>query len=241
MNTAVHSYQRNSQSQEREQLILDNIDFVRQILSKMTFQVENDDDRQNLNSSGIVGLVEAANQFDPGQGVAFRTYAYPRIRGAILDELRRVSPVSQNTLKQIGVIKKTYQTLSSPVSPEELAEAACLTLDEIIKCLEAMRFAKPDDWCDLESIVHSSWQSNQETPEQNASRRETKKILADAITQLPKRERLVLTLYYSEELTLLEIGKVLDVSESRVSKILASARFRLGELIKPKLSDQKDW
>ena len=239
MDTAVHSYFRNAQEQDREKLILDHIGFVRQILSKMTFQIEDEDERQNLYSSGMVGLVEAANSFDTSRGVAFRTFAYPRIRGAILDELRKLSPVSQATLQQIGKVKKAYQNLEPPVTPEDLADESGLSVADVTKCLEAMRFLKPQDWSDFECVVHSSWQTPHDSPQRTVEQQELKTVLAHSITQLPERERLILTMYYSEELTLLEIGKVLDLSESQISRSLASAKFRLKELVKTKFPEEK--
>ncbi|MFN3191390.1 MAG: sigma-70 family RNA polymerase sigma factor [Aureliella sp.] len=219
----------------RDRLITDNLDYVARILSTMTFKIENADERENLNSAGVLGLVEAANSFDPTQGTTFKTYAYPRIRGAIVDELRKLSPVSQALMKQIGIVKKAYETLQPPVSPELLADSTGLTVEQIVECLEAMRFIKPDDWNDLSDIVHGSWRSEPSSPEYHTEREEMRMILADGIEQLPEKERIVLTLYFTDELNLAEIGKVLDLSESRVSRILASAKFRLQESVRCKL------
>ncbi|MEM8736298.1 MAG: sigma-70 family RNA polymerase sigma factor, partial [Planctomycetota bacterium] len=110
-----------------------------------------------------------------------------------------------------------------------------MSLEQVVECLEAMRFIKPDDWNDLSDIVHGSWRSAPNSPEHYTEREEMKMILADGIEQLPEKERIVLTLYFTDELNLAEIGKVLDLSESRVSRILASAKFRLQESIRCKL------
>ena len=107
-------------------------------------------------------------------------------------------------------------------------------MDQVTSCLEAMRFIKPDDWNDLSDVVHGSWRSEQGTPDQAAETEELKRLIAESIEELPERECLVLTLYYHEELKLAEIGRVLDLSESRVSRILADARFRLQENVRCK-------
>ena len=235
MNAPLTTYKRTA-GQSRDQLILDNVDYVARILSTLTFKATSAEARENLHSAGVLGLVEAANSFDATQGVAFRSFAYRRIHGAIVDELRKQAPVSQIVLGHIGVVKKTYERLEPPVTPERLAEETDLTLEQIITALEAMRFIKPDDWNDLSDVVHGSWRCRDGSPDSLAEADELKEMLAKAIEDLPERERLVLTMYYTNELNLAEIGSVLDLSESRVSRVLASARFRLQEAMRCKMN-----
>ena len=108
MKSGLATYNRSAQH-NRDQLILENVDYVARILSTMTHAVSSGEARENLHSAGVVGLVEAANAFDPAQGVPFRTFAYPRIRGAIVDEMRKQAPVSQFVLQQIGIVKKNLR------------------------------------------------------------------------------------------------------------------------------------
>ena len=129
-------------------------------------------------------------------------------------------------------MKKQYQALEPPVTPEILATKTGLTLNQVENCLEAMRFLKPMDWSDFNSTIHSSWKRTGTSPEYQLERMEMKEILADGIESLPKKERLTLTMYYSEDLTLSEIGEVLGLSESRISRLLSSAKFRLKEFVK---------
>ncbi|MEZ6095522.1 MAG: sigma-70 family RNA polymerase sigma factor [Pirellulaceae bacterium] len=227
-------YRKASQEESREKLILDHIPFVRKILSTMAVNLASNIDRDGLESAGIVGLVEAANNFDPGRGATFKTFAYTRIRGAILDELRKTSPVSQLTLQQISLIRAAYEKLEPPVTPEMLAAETGLTLERVEACLEAMRFLAPQDWNDLYCVVHQTWREDEERPEKVFELEESKTILAECITKLPERERLALTLYFAEELTLAEIGEVLEISESYASRLLASAKFRLKEFFREK-------
>lgn len=236
MNSATAQYEKASETVDREKLILENVDYVRQIFGTMAVNVYDEDQRENLYSAGVVGLVQAANSFDPARGVSFRTYAYTRIKGAIVDELRKISPVSQDVLKQIGIINKAYQQLEPPVTPELLAEHTELPLERVLICLEAMRFLKPQDWSDFHCSIHSSWSSDVGSPERDAERGEMKKVLADGIETLPENERVTLTLYFTDELTLAEIGSVIGLSESRVSRLLASAKFRLKEYVRRQTS-----
>lgn len=235
MNSGTNVYKRTAAGADRERLILDNVEYVGKILSTMTVATDDPDERENLKSAGMVGLIESANNFDPKLGISFRTFAFPRIRGAIIDELRKLAPVSQQMLHQIGLVKKAHQQLEPPVSPEQLAEKTNLSLDQVEASLEAMRFLEPEDWNDLSNVVHQSWKSEESAPERQVERLEMKQILASSIKELPEKERLVVTLYYTEELNLVEIGQVLSLSESRISRILAAAKFRLKELVLSRL------
>lgn len=234
MNSGTKAYKRNAKQAARERLILDNIDYARKILSTMAIVISDPEEKECLNSAGMLGLIEAANNFEPSQGIPFRTFAYPRIRGAIIDELRRYSPVSQQMLKQIGKVKKAYSNLVPPVSPEMLAEETGLTLEQIEAVLEAMRFMAPEDWNDFTAVIHRDWKSHDQSPEKAVEKQEMREILAECIQQLPERERLAITLYFSDELNLAEIGAVLSISESRASRVLANAKFRLKELVQAK-------
>ncbi|NND95824.1 MAG: sigma-70 family RNA polymerase sigma factor [Pirellulaceae bacterium] len=228
------TYKHVTQVNNQDNLILENVDFVARILSTMTFMVTSDEARENLHSAGVLGLVEAAHSFDANQGIAFRTFAYPRIRGAIVDELRKQSPVSQAVLKQIGVVKKAYESIEPPVTSEALADATGLNVDQIVDCLEAMRFIKPDNWNDLSDVIHGSWRSSVDSPEYQLESEEMTRVLAESIQELSDQQRIVLSLYYTEELKLAEIAAAMDLSESRVSRILAAAKFRLQEMIRCK-------
>lgn len=221
---------------DQDRLVLEHIDYVGRILSTMTFFVKSPEQRENLHSAGILGLVEAAAKFDASQGVAFRTFAYRRIRGAIVDELRKQSPVSARVMKKLKVIKRLCETLEPPITPEQLSRQSGFPIADVQECLEAMRFIKPDNWDDLSDVVHQTWRTNVDSAEDLAEREEIAEMVADLIMQLPEKERLVMTLYHKEELNLAEIGAVLGVSESRASRLLAEARFRLKEAIRWKTS-----
>ncbi|MEM0925688.1 MAG: sigma-70 family RNA polymerase sigma factor [Planctomycetota bacterium] len=220
------------QQSDRDRLVMKHIDYVGRILSTMTFFVTDPSDRENLHSAGVVGLIEAAANYDASKGVAFRTYAYPRIRGAIIDELRDLTPVSPAVMRRIGKVKRACETLEPPLTPEFLAERLDMTTEEVIQCLEAMRFIKPENWTDLSDVVQQAWGSRFDSPPDAAEKEEMSMLVAKLITELPDRERIVMTLYYHEELNLAEIGAAMGFSESQASRLLAAARFRLSEAIR---------
>ncbi|HMP78760.1 MAG TPA: sigma-70 family RNA polymerase sigma factor [Pirellulaceae bacterium] len=231
VHTAAQAYQRASPGGAREKLILDHLDYARKIVSTLTVGLPEHIDRENLEQAGLTGLVEAAHNYDASLGVKFRTFAFPRIRGAVIDELRRNSLVPQQVIEHIDVVKRAYDSLQGPVTPEQLAEATGLTLATVCEVLEALRFMQPQSWNDLFCHIHTSWKHQVDSPESDVELRELKVQVAHCIERLPDRERLVLTLYFTEDLTLSEIGEVIGVSESRASRILAAAKFRLKEMI----------
>ena len=113
-----NAYRSCQDRQTRDELILENLGFVRSILLKTVADLPEHVDRQNLESAGVLGLVEAARKFDPTRGVEFKSFAYLRIRGAILDELRRNSPLPQRMMRLISQINEACEHLACPCTPE---------------------------------------------------------------------------------------------------------------------------
>ncbi len=231
MKTATKTYKTARQNSERDELVVEHLGYVRHILRRIVANLPESVDVENLESAGILGLVEAAHQFDDGRGVAFKTFAYQRIRSAIIDELRRNCPLPQQMLQQIAVLKKAHEDLEPPVTPEMLARATHMSVAQVEKCLEALRLTRPGVWDDSLAMA-SDCRTDHSRPDAHVEHEETKRVLADSIEQLPQQERIVVTLYYLEDLRLKEIGKVLKLSESRVSRILAKAEFRLKEYVR---------
>lgn len=211
---------------KRDQLVLDHMDFVQHILGKLLSQLPRGVDAQNLESAGVLGLIEAAAQFDPARKVEFRTFSYQRIRGAILDELRRTCPLSQQMLQKISHLREIRSRLHENASIEELAEASGFTTSEVTRCIQAAKLAHPRNFC--ESVrVRGHLGDNDAVP--RMEREEMKEVLADGIEQLPDQMRIAIALHYNEGLKLREVGDVLGLSESRISRVLDAARTRLKE------------
>jgi RNA polymerase sigma factor for flagellar operon FliA len=225
-------YQQASAKAQREELILGNLSLVRHILGRMTARLPRNIDLDNLEAAGTLGLVEAANRYDPERGVAFRTFAYTRIRGAIYDELRRNSPFPQELLEKIAMVQKSVQTMPPPVRVEVLAATTGLSEDDVTECLAAIRMSRTLSWDEVGEAPLHHHRAAQARPEHRLEGEELKKLLAEAIAALPTSERLAITLYYLEDLRLKEIGYVLNLSESRVSRLLKSAEHAIEEYIR---------
>jgi RNA polymerase sigma factor for flagellar operon FliA len=227
-------YQQVSAQTQREQLILGNLGLVRHILGRLAARLPRGIDVDNLEAAGVLGLVEAANRFEPERGISFKTFAYTRIRGAIYDELRRNCPLPQELLEKTARVRAILHSMPPPASIENLAAASGLSEDEVTECLAAMRMTRNISWDDIASSSNKQLANVAERPDLVLENAERKRLLVEAIMQLPESERLSITLYYMEDLRLKEIGRVLNLSESRVSRLLKSAEHRIEEHIRAK-------
>lgn len=171
----------------RDDLILEHLWLVRHIVGRITAQLPPETDLANLESAGVLGLVEAANKFDPGRGVKFVTYAYPRVRGAILDELRRNCPLPQHVLERISMVRAAYEGMEGTATVERLASTSGLTEDEVSDCLSAMRLTRMMSWEAAADALESQLTNRDERPDVQAERAEQKQLLAQGIAALAER------------------------------------------------------
>lgn len=186
--------------------------------------------REDLVQAGVLGLLEALQRFDPGRGVRFESFATLRIRGAMLDELRRLCWLPRSLLRQMREMDRASQALAAKLGREpeleELADYLQITVEQLRKTAAMIN-------CGAVVSIEDTLLAVPETegPEIAALDRlidsEEKERLAAAIEQLPKRQQQLLALYYQEELTLKEVGLVLGVSESRVCQLHAGIVARL--------------
>lgn len=232
METSEVTYHQVVVRNRRDRLILEHLSLVRHVVGRLAAELPPGVDIENLNSAATLGLVEAASKFDPARGVEFRTYAATRVRGAALDELRRNCPLPQEMVQRVAKVRNAYRELSAPVSVEQLVEATGFSYDEVADCLAAMRMTRMQSWDEVGHAHNVRLDEPHNQPHSTLERAEQKQILADAIMKLPERERRVVTLYYLEDLRLKEIGQVLKLSESRVSRLLSSGMFRLSERLR---------
>ena len=222
---------------EREQILIEHLPVVRYIARRIHEHLPAHVEMDDLVSAGMVGLADAFNKFDAGKKVQFRSYAQFRIRGAILDSLRTLDWSPRDLRRKGRAIETAMHSLTgrlgrTPVENEVAAEMD-MPLDEYQHLLTDLRgleigsldVAHSEDSSDDEVAYVPS--SPEEGPLFHCLKGEMRARLADAITALPERERLVLTLYYYEEMTMKEIGLTLDVVESRVSQIHTSAVLHL--------------
>ena len=218
---------------ERNALVLEHIPLLRHIAGRMCFDVPGGIDRDDLYGIGMLGLLAAADAWEADRGLKFSTFAYTKIRGAILDELRKEDFLPRGRREKVreldSVVERLEHERGAPPSPEDVAEELGVGLDELDEVLlsaasasqvslddgpsEALRGLLSDPTCD-DPIESVEWA-------------EMKALLVDVIEELPEQEKTVITLYYGEELYLKEIGEVLDVTESRVSQIHSRALYRM--------------
>ena len=188
----------------------------------------------DLIQAGMIGLLEASNNFDSTKGASFETFAGIRIRGSMLDEIRRGDWTPRSVHKNSRMVSEAIKTLESEqgrdVSDTEVAEKLDISLNQYHHILNEVSTGKIlgiDDLGVSEDSIQIDDNAVFDSPYKDIEQSIFKKALSDCISTLPEREALVLSLYYDEELNLREIGHVLDVSESRVSQIHSQAMHRL--------------
>ena len=200
------------------------------IMSRLPPSVQVDD----LIQAGMIGLLEASRNYDAGQGASFETYAGIRIRGAMLDEIRKGDWAPRSVHRKARQVAEAVRQIENSTGRDardvEVAEVLGMSLKEYHKTLQdasGCRLLSFEDMGISEDSVPSKVTGTSTNPFEGVQRDDFKKNLAEEISGLPDRERLVLTLYYDEELNLREIGAVIGVSESRVSQIHSQALIRL--------------
>ncbi len=236
MTQTYQPYQQQSDQQRRDALITSHLPLVKHVIGRIVGGLPDGTDLENLHSAGVLGLVEAAGKYEPNRNAQFKTFAYLRIRGAIYDELRRNTPLPQHVLERITLIRKAYRKLNGKqLTVEDLAAETGMSVDEVSDTLAAERFARTVSYekpADADGSNGFEPATSEAPPDAEMERWESIQQLGDAIEQLPPKERLVVTLYYREELRLKEIGAILSLSVSRVSRLLTKATFELGEILR---------
>lgn len=235
-------------SAERERLITENVDLVRYEVDRVASGLPAQVDREDLISAGMIGLIKAVDRYDSGRGATFRTYASTLMRGAIIDELRKMDWAPRG-------LRGRYRELESAVSElrrrlgrqpdeSEIIERLGISSDDYRKLL---RDASTTALVSLESLSEAAGDAHAPTnaslrdgrsewvPHAVADRAELRRLLVECIEELSERERMVISLYYQEELTMREVGMVLDVTESRICQIHTQAITRLRAALNSRL------
>ena len=223
---------------ERDELVEQYLPLVRHVASRLAVTMPNSLDRDDFFSVGVMGLMHAAANYDPGRGASFKTFAFTAIRGAILDELRRHDPLSRGRRERLRQLDDVTSSLRAKLGRaptiEELSaelDRDAESLDDDLLALQTSKMLSLDAATDGDSTLGwleaSLTDSSAVEPAEHASRGELVERLTAAIASLPENERTAVVLYYHEELYLKEIGEILGVTESRVSQILSRATARL--------------
>lgn len=221
---------------ERDRMIEQYLPLVRYVVARLPVTMPASLDKDDFFSVGVIGLMHAAAMFDPDRGASFKTFAYTAIRGAIRDEIRKHDPVPRNRRDRLRKMdranSKLWADLGREPTPAELAEVLECTeedLDDDLKALHTSRMLSLDDSYSGEGTTMGAQIADlsSDDPTNCADDREQGERLTRAISELPETDRHVIVLYYHEQLYLKEIGKILGVTESRISQILTRATERL--------------
>lgn len=238
-------YARTKSSKIREKLILEYAGLVKIVAGRLGMYLGYTVEYDDLVGYGIFGLIDAIDKFELSKGVKFETYASLRIRGAIIDQIRKMDWIPRTIRQKQKKIETAMQDLERELgrtpNNEELAERLEVSVEEVTQMISQANLSSLislDEYLEQGSDVHTEPGNRPrfDQPEQVIDRQETKRILAEAIDKLTEKEQKVIALYYFEELTLKEISNVLEVSESRVSQLHTKALKKLKE----RLGDQID-
>ena len=224
----------------RDKIIRQYMPLVKYVAGKVSTGMPDSVEFDDLVGFGQFGLLDAINKFDPEKNVKFKTYAVTRIRGAIFVELRELDWVPRSVRQKSREIEDTIVELEARLgrtaSDSEIAQAMGMTekeyQDAVMKVSGTSVLSLNDVWYSGDDSEHMSLADSIESPSSLnpdviVEREEVRKIIIQAINELPENEKMVIVLYYHEDLTFKEIGQVLDVSESRISQLHTKANLRL--------------
>ena len=236
--------------EKRNELILTYTPLIKYIASRLAARLPPQVALDDLVSCGVIGLIDAIDKFDRSKNVQFKTYAEFRIKGSMLDELRSLDWVPRSIRKKSHELEKTYSDLEKklgrPATDEETARAMNLSLESFHKLLdqtksvsfldiEMLRQKNPETF-NQDSLI-DAFSANSKDPFTKINLSQVRILIARAIDELPEKEKLTVSLYYFDELTMKEIGKVMGYTESRISQMHSKAMYRLRSKLKKLLSD----
>lgn len=223
----------------KDEIIREYAPLIKFIAQKIAVRLPSNIELDDLISAGVIGLMDAIDKYDPTRDNKFKTYAEFRVRGAILDELRSQDWVPRSIRDKAKLLDRTMASLENDLgraaTDEEVAKALNITMEEFYDLVNQVRpvsllsidEAQTFSNVDKKSILNILEGSKLNNPYNQLNLKSVKEVIAQAIEELPERQRLVLSLYYYEDLNLKEIGQVLRVTESRVSQLHAQAVQRL--------------
>jgi RNA polymerase sigma factor for flagellar operon FliA len=222
----------------RDQIVNEYLPYVKRIVNRIAVHLPATIEVDDLVNVGVIGLIQAIERYDPSRDNKFITYAVFRIKGAVLSELRSRDFLGRTTRRKIRDLEKVYlkleQKLGREVTDEEVAAEMNMDLEQFykVKRMSSISFVSFEELgyttrSDTAAVPSALASGDADDALSLTTMKEMKSTIAKNIDLLPEKEKLVISLYYSEEMTMKEIGKVLDITESRVSQIHAQAIIRL--------------
>jgi len=243
-------YKANGSKIAKDKLLIEYAYLVKYIAGRIAVNLPSSVDKNDLVSSGILGLIKSVETFEPDRGFKFETYAGHKIRGAILDELRALDWVPRSVRQKYRELQRTFAKLENDLGRAPYDDEICAELkitekeyDDMLSevtptTILSLEESMPNRDADSKEIklIDTIEDPGSENPLKQLTFQELKDILKDTIAALPEKERLVVALYHYEELTLKEIGVVLDITESRVSQIHSKAILKLRSRLLQKIN-----
>ncbi len=236
----------------KDEIIIEYAPLVRYIAQKIASRLPANIELDDLISCGVIGLMDAIEKFDPSRDNKFKTYAEFRIRGSILDELRAQDWVPRSVREKAKLVEKAYVKLEGelgrPATDEEMCAELSLTQDEFYDLLnkaKSVSLLNIDDSAsfnrgDKKLLMGLLEHRRSSNPFAAVNYKRAQEIIKEGIRSLPEKQRLVLSLYYFEDLNLKEIGQVLDVTESRISQLHTQAILKLRAKLKTSFDSVED-
>lgn len=235
---------------DREKIIIEYSPIIKHIAGRIALRLPPHIEKDDLISAGVIGLMDAIEKYDPSKETKFRTYAEIRIKGAILDELRSLDWVPRTVRQRANNLASVYaeleQELGRAAEDDEVAKHLGISVDEFhetlrnssgvpIISIEDMGGVNSDG--EKRDLLECLAGAKDADPQTLVRISEIKEVIAKSIDELPEKERLLVSLYYYEDLTMKEIGEVMGITESRVSQIHTKATLRLKGKLKRFLED----
>ena len=235
----LREYKATGAENAKHQVVIACLPLIKYLAGRLMIRMPAVIEQEDLESYGIFGLLEAVEKYNPDLGASFKTYAHSRIKGSMIDEVRRISWIPRSVLQRaqkLTAVKEELQKLhGGDVTGEMLAEAMGLSMPEYYKLvgqtgqlhltsLDETAYTSEGESLSLADFIHDP---DSPDPLSLMEEKEMKQLLVEAIAGLPDKDQLVLSLYYQEKLTLREISRILEVSESRVCQLHTRAIERL--------------
>lgn len=242
MNNLAKAYESERQygiCQNRDELVVSHLPLVKYLVGRISSKLPSHLDQQDLMSVAVIGLITAAERFDPSRGILFKTFAEKRVMGSIMDELRAQDWLPRTLREKYKRLEQQFSVLEQKLgrnpSSEEVAAAMGMDLEKYFRLMEevhSLSFMSLDEFQEDDEgssfgFLNFLSDNGVENPQNQLMAKQLLQVLGEAIESLPEKERLVVTLYYYEELNLKEIGEIMSLTESRISQLHSQAVIRL--------------